>query len=782
MICVGPTMNRACKSVCLTFLSIYAIYTMVVLNIGLPELQTHSPHLFFMRIVTATVVCTLLTICLLLWYFSTSSSQDTVFVLAMMATGVMVTSELLELFGFTPTTDSNNGPHISLIRNGEWMVVIPLLLCMFGHACKIEERYVLISALLGFLSCFFFLLGSICSGKIVSALLMFVSGSLYFPVVVVVYVLCFRLNHLFAPSQLRVMRAFATSMVFAFALFTGFYLSTVSGCLPVGVEGFLFITFDAFDIISLLTMIFCFQFKNDATSNEIKLVHLEKANSAQKLFLRFIFHEVRVPFHSLLLGLEFLANELEREQHKDVVDTLIQSAEMMERTINDVLLLSRLEDGKLELEAAPFSVEEMVVSTVNSFKHMSAQQDVKLETEVDSALPLSLMGDRHRVSQILANLVSNAIKFSRKGHTVLVCIQAIDHSRTYCYLEMRVKDEGIGMSPEDQKLLFMPFSQIRPHQNQQGRGSGLGLSIVKHIVELLEGTLRVVSEVGKGSTFIVALKLPVCHATNDSVHLQSQRPSRYGTNKSTNTNRSNKRALASPKHDTELGFDEREHISASLSLKQSPKSNSRRRRSVSLTAGLRGRSMSEFFPRGRKSSTDKATAFSDFSPGCGNNREKAARTNSSSSKEILLQKDMTLIPMKPASSPKITPTCDSSLDTSLNRTCGSPLAKENALPPKKRRGVPTVLCPASISKESANLVESCGGMSSSGSVGATAKSTEPALVAEQKEKRVALVVDDSQMNRKFTRLTMEQQGFAVEEAFNGQEAVDMGGRRTMHLF
>jgi len=118
----------------------------------------------------------------------------------------------------------------------------------------------------------------------------------------------------------------------------------------------------------------------------------KKGMPLRSFFLRFVFHEVRVPFHSLLLGLEHLATQLNSEKHQSLMTMLMQAAESMQRTINDVLLLSRLEDGKLELETIPFSLADMARNTLSTFKMMAQEKQVTLTLQVDPSLPPSAWG------------------------------------------------------------------------------------------------------------------------------------------------------------------------------------------------------------------------------------------------------------------------------------------------------------------------------------------------------------------------------------------------------
>jgi len=461
--------------------------------------------------IVTTIFFTLMLLFLFMWGVSASSSQNgaTNAFIGLVITLLMGSSHLLDLLGFCPYVTKKNGCLVPLLLFGECVVCAPLTFIIFGHICKVRERYVFIGAAFRCLSLVICFLSVLSNNKVAGCIGVLVSGAVYMPTHVVEMILCFKLSHWVGASQRGELLVYGVAMNVAVGSYAMLLFSSVFGFFVGDLGRILYTLFDVLWLFTLMSVVLGFQMKSETSSYEIKMVTLEKANSAQKLFLRFIFHEVRVPFHSLLLGLEHLSSQDGLHEFQPLLATLIQSAEMMHRTINDVLLLSRLEDKKLELQTAPFMLSDMVQATVRSFSPMVQSKNIDLLVQLDPELPNALHGDQHRISQILANLLSNAIKFTKPGGKVTVMMDLLDHSKCRCYFQMQVKDEGIGMTPEDQKRLFSPFSQIRPHETQEGRGSGLGLSIVKHIVELLGGELNVISTFGEGSTFQVTLNLSI---------------------------------------------------------------------------------------------------------------------------------------------------------------------------------------------------------------------------------------------------------------------------------
>jgi len=511
-------MNRSCKNIVGVFLAYFFAYLIIVLttNKSFKEGIPLPYYIGNLHLILSTIFLTISLMFLFLWFFSTSPSQTTTAAFGLTASCAMGLYHLLVVLGLD-VIDAQ----ASLLQMGGWTICVPLIFVMFGHIFKIQERYVLIGGALEFCACLLMTLGSLSPSKRTYGLCGLLAILLYLPVVFVICVLCFKLHHFSSTTQLYEIRMYGCLNTVWYLLYTAYYCAISSGVVSDFTQNIMEAVLELLLIAALYVLVFCFQFKNQIGSYEIKLVDMQKANAAQKLFLRFIFHEVRVPFHSLLLGLEYLAAQEGLDEYQSLFATLIQSAEMMERTINDVLLLSRLEDGRLELQPTPFSPTEMISMTLHSFKPMLESKELSLESEIDPELPPLLHGDQHRISQIIANLVSNAIKFSKEKSTVHVAISVIDQSINSCFFQLQVKDEGLGMTAEEQKLLFTPYSQIRPHETQQGRGSGLGLSIVKHIVELHEGSITVTSEPNKGSTFAVTLRLPIGHLPPSSTSNKS---------------------------------------------------------------------------------------------------------------------------------------------------------------------------------------------------------------------------------------------------------------------
>ena len=232
----------------------------------------------------------------------------------------------------------------------------------------------------------------------------------------------------------------------------------------------------------------------------------ERAESADRLksaFLAAMSHEVRTPLNSIIgftgIVLQGLPGPLNEEQKKQL--GMVQgSARHLLSLINDILDLSKIEAGQLEIEARPFDAREAVESVVRLVAPLAEKKGLTLTRKVAPEVG-ELTGDRRRFEQILINLVNNALKFSGKGEVRVEC--AVDGRE----LVTRVADTGIGIRPEDVGKLFQAFRQIDTGLSRAYEGTGLGLSISKKLVEMLGGGISVESEWGAGSTFTFRLPL-----------------------------------------------------------------------------------------------------------------------------------------------------------------------------------------------------------------------------------------------------------------------------------
>ncbi|MBP7242607.1 ATP-binding protein [Amaricoccus sp.] len=240
----------------------------------------------------------------------------------------------------------------------------------------------------------------------------------------------------------------------------------------------------------------------------------ERANNAKSAFLATMSHEIRTPMNGVLGLAAILAGTDLTQSQREMLDVMITSGKLLMDILNDVLDLSKIESGQIDLEEAPFDVAELAEGVRGLFGPAAASKGLELDVSVDAPEPWC-MGDAVRVRQILVNLVSNALKFTDVGGvSVSVRLAGTGERRE---LRMIVRDTGIGMSAEGMGRLFRPFVQADSSTTRRFGGTGLGLAIAKLLCGQMQGDIRVESRLGRGSTFTVELPLAAARPPAESV-------------------------------------------------------------------------------------------------------------------------------------------------------------------------------------------------------------------------------------------------------------------------
>lgn len=226
----------------------------------------------------------------------------------------------------------------------------------------------------------------------------------------------------------------------------------------------------------------------------------EEANRAKSEFLANMSHEIRTPMNAVI-GMAFLAlqTRLSKKQHH-YLSGIKDSAVSLLRIINDILDFSKIEAGRMDMEMAPFDLDEVLERLTSLDVARPANDGIDLQLQVDEDVPLTLVGDSLRLGQVLVNLMGNAIKFTEHGR-VAVRVRRKGGSDGKAKLLFSVSDTGVGLTEEQKQKLFQAFSQADMSTTRKFGGTGLGLSICKRLVEMMGGDLRVESAPGKGSTF-----------------------------------------------------------------------------------------------------------------------------------------------------------------------------------------------------------------------------------------------------------------------------------------
>ncbi|MFK0312936.1 response regulator [Pseudomonas sp. NPDC090233] len=235
-----------------------------------------------------------------------------------------------------------------------------------------------------------------------------------------------------------------------------------------------------------------------------------EASRIKSEFLANMSHEIRTPLNGILGFTHLLQKSELTPRQLDYLNTIEKSADNLLGIINEILDFSKIEAGKLVLDSIPFNLRDLVQDTLTILAPAAHAKQLELLSLIYRDTPSSLIGDPLRLKQILTNLVSNAIKFTREG-TIVVRAMLEDEQEDTAQLRISVQDTGIGLSPQDVRTLFQAFSQADNSLARQPGGTGLGLVISKRLIEQMGGEIGVDSTPGEGSQFWISLSLPKAH-------------------------------------------------------------------------------------------------------------------------------------------------------------------------------------------------------------------------------------------------------------------------------
>lgn len=242
------------------------------------------------------------------------------------------------------------------------------------------------------------------------------------------------------------------------------------------------------------------------TNNEIQIAkeNAEELLLLKSQFIATISHELRTPLYSVVGIIGIIEDENPKFAKSDYFKSLSFSANYLLLLVNDVLQLSKFESKIIKLEDIEFNIFDEVKSTFSSSNIIYNKNKNRISFNIDPNIPKFLIGDKNRLAQILINLLDNAFKFTENGEVTLK-INLISNDADYSYLKFEVKDTGIGIAPENQKLIFDNFVQIK-NLNFSYHGVGIGLSIVNYLIEMFESKIEIESDIGKGCAFYFTIK------------------------------------------------------------------------------------------------------------------------------------------------------------------------------------------------------------------------------------------------------------------------------------
>jgi len=253
----------------------------------------------------------------------------------------------------------------------------------------------------------------------------------------------------------------------------------------------------------------------------------ERANEAKARFLSTITHEIRTPLNGIIGSADLLLQSTLDKQQVELAQLLKRGGGQLLNLVNDVLDVTKLESGHMELEDISFNVAQVITETVELLEPVARQKNLQIVLEISPQVPLEIYGDPHRLRQIVVNLLGNALKFTPHGH-ILVSLEVKLNSQDKPFYLLSVRDTGIGIAKDKQAELFEPFMQADNSITRQYGGTGLGLAICKQLVEKMGGNIRVVSQLGQGTTFEVTVPLRICDSlapkvTQDTLKLKGLR-------------------------------------------------------------------------------------------------------------------------------------------------------------------------------------------------------------------------------------------------------------------
>lgn len=230
----------------------------------------------------------------------------------------------------------------------------------------------------------------------------------------------------------------------------------------------------------------------------------EESGRVKEQFLANMSHEIRTPMNAIIGFANLLLKEKDdfTSAQRKYINAIHNAGENLLVIINDILDFSKIESGKFELETVDFILPQIINNVLNLFKHKAVEKDIRLISEIDKDVPYHLVGDPVRINQVLVNLINNAMKFTEKGHVKLK-VKLLRQFDSKAYIRFSIEDTGIGISEDKLETIFDSFTQASSDTTRKYGGTGLGLTIVKTIVELQSGEISVQSKEGEGATFTI---------------------------------------------------------------------------------------------------------------------------------------------------------------------------------------------------------------------------------------------------------------------------------------
>ncbi len=298
-------------------------------------------------------------------------------------------------------------------------------------------------------------------------------------------------------------------------------------CFPVEIK-VVSRVFDGVEVI-ICTAVDMTRYKESITKVEETTIQMQESMKARDAFVANVTHELRTPVNGIKGHAEIMMEQEQDFQKINYIKMILDCCTTMEGIINNILDFSKLEAGKFQLDEKPFSFYDLMSKMEKMFTMLTMRKGLRFTLNVAPEIPDRLIGDELRLTQILNNLVSNAVKFTEQGY---VGIEITLNTKIDDVVELffMVVDTGIGLSPEDKDKLFKSFTQADASITRKYGGTGLGLSITKELVNMMHGKVWAEGEKGKGSTFSFTIKLRQEQAQESASQEPSIRKWKYSNN------------------------------------------------------------------------------------------------------------------------------------------------------------------------------------------------------------------------------------------------------------
>jgi len=262
--------------------------------------------------------------------------------------------------------------------------------------------------------------------------------------------------------------------------------------------------------------------KELAKKAEESKIEAQRAEAAKGMFLANMSHEIRTPLNGIIGFADILKNEQLQPKHKEYINVIHMSAKGLLSIINDILDISKINSGNFTIEHVEFSPIESFEQTAEMFAARASEKRLDFIFKVDQSIPECLIGDRSRIQQVLVNLLGNAIKFTPEGGKIKFEIECTHKDEERVKILFSVKDSGIGISTENQKKIFEPFTQADGSITRKFGGTGLGLNISKNVIEQMGSKIELESKENEGSRFYFELELKICQKDSSALNSKNR--------------------------------------------------------------------------------------------------------------------------------------------------------------------------------------------------------------------------------------------------------------------